>query len=403
MGRVPVRVESGRDEMPASVVLSEQALRLHRSCLVIDGHNDLAWRLYKQADSGDRPVDLARPQPGLHTDIPRLIAGGVGAQFWAAYVPPTPPHGVSPAACALGQIDLIHGLALRYPETFAIAHGAEEIEHIRAQGKIASLIGVEGGRSIENSLGVLRSFSALGALYLTLTHGETTDWCDSATDRPRHGGLTLFGQEVVREMNRLGMLADISHVSVEAAEAVLRVSRAPVIASHSSAAAVAAHPRNLPDALLKRIADNGGLVMVNFFSGYIEPGAARIMDQQSDVSRTLRAAHPNEEEYQRAYQHWKDEHPIPRGTVHKVVDHIDHIVRVAGVDHVGVGADFDGVSTLPEQLDDVSSYPYLTQGLLDRGYDEPRIRKILGQNLLRVLRRAEQEAGRGNGSAGIQA
>jgi len=296
------------------------------------------------------------------------------------------------ARTALEQIDLIRRMAERYPETFEPAYSADDVVRIRRRGKIASLIGVEGGHAIENSLGVLRMFYDLGARYMTLTHTETIDWADSATDEARHEGLTPFGEEVVGEMNRLGMLVDISHVSYDTMRDVLRVSRAPVIASHSSAHAIAAHPRNIPDNVLQLIAPNGGVVMVNFFSGFVEPEAARMIDSVFETIEGLREKYPQDEEYRKAVRDWRRENPIPRGTVHTIVDHIDHIVKVAGIDHVGLGSDYDGCSVLPEQLEDVSCYPYITQELLNRGYSKKDIHKILGGNLLRALRRAEDVA-----------
>ncbi len=254
------------------------------------------------------------------------------------------------------------------------------------------MIGVEGGYTIENSLAVLRMFHALGVRYMTLTHSETIDWADSATDEARHGGLTPFGEQVVREMNRLGMLVDISHVSADTMRDVLRVSRAPVIASHSSAYALAPHPRNVPDDVLRLIGANGGVVMVNFFSGFVDPDAARLMKGMFAAIRELRKKHPDEDDLQHAIRQWRQQNPIPRGTVHTVVDHIDHIVKIAGIDHVGLGSDYDGVTQLPEQLEDVSCFPYITQELLNRGYSKKAVRKVLGGNLLRALRQAEQVA-----------
>jgi len=280
----------------------------------------------------------------------------------------------------------------RYPETFALARSADDIVRIHREGRIACLIGVEGGHMLENSLETLREFYDLGARYLTLTHTQTNDWADSATDQPRHGGLAPFGEQVVREMNRLGMLVDISHVSFETMRDVLRISRAPVIASHSGAYAVAAHVRNLPDDVLRLIARNGGVVMVVFFSGYCHPEAARVLSEMSAARRELRARYPDESEFRQAWQRWRDEHPIPAGDAYTLVDHIDHIVRVAGIDHVGLGSDFDGAGRMPRQLEDVAGYPYLTQALLDRGYNAEQIHKIMGRNLLRVLRQAEQVA-----------
>jgi membrane dipeptidase len=227
---------------------------------------------------------------------------------------------------------------------------------------------------------------------MTLTHSETIDWADSATDEARHGGLTEFGEHVVLEMNRLGMLVDISHVSAETMKDALRVTKAPVIASHSSAYAVAPHPRNVPDDVLQLVKKNGGVVMVNFYSGFVVPEAAKVMQQMFKVYRELRDRYKDDNEFKEAWAQWKKANPYPRGTIHDVVDHIEHIIKVAGVDHVGLGSDYDGISTVPEQLEDVSTYPYLTQELLNRGYNAQQIHKILGGNVLRVLRDAEAVA-----------
>jgi membrane dipeptidase len=394
------QTDRGRDAAESStterkrepVQLTEEALRVHRSAIIIDGHNDLPDKIRGKADSSFDKLDISQPQPELQTDIPRLLRGGVGAQFWAAYVPPGTAGTGGAARYALEQIDLIHRMVQRYPETFALAYSADDIRRIHAEGKIASLIGVEGGHAIENSLAVLRMFHALGVRYVTLTHADTHDWADSATDEPRHGGLAPFGEQVVREMNRLGMLADISHVSAETMRDVLRVSRAPVIASHSSAYALAPHPRNVPDDVLRLMAGNGGVVRVNFFSGFVEPEAAVLTQHAFEEMRELQSKYPDHGEFEKALQQWRSEHPIPRGTVHTVVDHIDHVVKVAGIDHVGLGSDFDGVTVLPEQLEDVSCYPYITQELLNRGYAEKDVRKILGENILRALQQAEDFA-----------
>ncbi len=374
------------------VVLTEEALRIHRQALVFDGHNDLLWQVRTKGHSSFDTLDLAVEQPELHTDIARLKTGGLGAQFWSAFVPVSTIHEGGAARQALEQIDLIVRMAERYPDTFEMAYTADDVLRIRAMGKIASLIGIEGGHTIENSLGALRMFHALGVRYMTLTHFESTDWADASTDESRHDGLTEFGEEVVREMNRLGMLVDISHVSDDTASDVLRVSRAPVIASHSSAYALAAHPRNLSDKLLRGIKDNNGVVMVNFYSGFVEPEAAQVMQHMFKTLKGLRSANPDDKEFEEAVSQWRRDHPIPSGTIHTVVDHIDHMVKVAGIDHVGLGSDYDGVTTLPDQLEDVSTYPYITQELLNRGYAEADIRKILGGNALRALRDAEETA-----------
>jgi membrane dipeptidase len=374
------------------VQLTEEGLRIHREGLLIDGHNDIPWMLREKADLSFDRIDLRKPQPRLHTDIPRLIKGGVGAQFWSAYVPADTAKKGTAVKLTLEQIDVIKRMVATYPDTFEMAYTADDIERIHKSGKIASLIGVEGGHSIDNSLGVLRMLYALGVRYMTLTHSETLDWADSATDKPLHNGLTPFGEQVVREMNRLGMLVDISHVSAVTMKHALRVSQAPLIASHSSAYALAQHPRNVPDDVLLLVKQNNGVVMVNFFSGFIVPEAARAMQEMFQSLRELRAKYPNEKDFAAAMELWRKEHPIPSGSVHHVVDHIEHIIKVAGIDHVGLGSDFDGINRVPKQLEDVSCFPYITQELLNRGYKKEEIYKVLGGNVLRVLRDAERVA-----------
>lgn len=376
----------------AKVKVSDEALRIHRDALVIDGHNDLPWKTREKADPFFKKYDIARSQPKLHTDIPRLRQGNVGAQFWSAYVPAETARERTAVKQTLEQIDAIHRLVRRYPDTFALALSADDIIRIHKEGKIASLIGIEGGHSIDNSLAVLRMLHALGARYMTLTHTDTLDWADSATDEAKHGGLTPFGEQVVLEMNRLGMLVDISHVSADTMRHVLRITKAPVIASHSSAFAVAEHPRNVPDDVLKLLPKNGGVIMVNFYSGFITPEGARASLKGFEVYRDLQKRYPKEAELQTAYEQWRRENPIPRGSVHDVVDHIEHIIKTAGIDHVGLGSDYDGISMTPEQLEDVSCYPVITQELLNRGHDREAIHKILGGNLLRALRQAEAAA-----------
>jgi membrane dipeptidase len=382
---------AGRERGP--VQLTEAGLRLHREALVIDGHNDLPYKLREAEGPFARRLDIARLQKELHTDIPRLRKGNVGGQFWSAYVPSERTRKEKTAVReTLEQIDVIHRMVRAYPETFAMASTADDIVRIHKGGKIASLIGVEGGHSIDNSLGVLRTYYQLGVRYMTLTHSETLEWADSATDVARHHGLTEFGERVVREMNRLGMLVDISHVSAETMRHALKVTKAPVIASHSSAYALAQHPRNVPDDVLKLVAKNGGVVMVNFYPGFIVPEGARAMKEMFQVGRELRKKYPKDREWREAFKQWRKQHPFPTGSVHTVVDHIEHIVKTAGVDHAGLGSDFDGIGMVPRQLEDVSCYPYITQELLNRGYGREAILKILGGNLLRVLRQAERVA-----------
>ncbi len=370
-----------------------RAAEVHGRAIVIDGHNDLPWRLRIEFESSFDRFDLAARHADGHTDIPRLREGGVAAQVFAAFVP-SDYAGRGAARVALEQIDLVKRLVARYPD-FELARSAADVRRIAEGGKIAALIAVEGGHTIENSLAVLRAFAELGARYLTLTHLSNTDWADSATDEPRHGGLTEFGRAVVREMNRTGLLVDISHVSAATMADALEVSEAPVIASHSGALAVNDHARNVPDEILRRVAENGGLVMVNFFPGFIVPEAAETVRDLLRVERELRAKHGDDDAVlEKAARAWWAEHPIPRGNVGHVVDHIDHIVQVAGVDHVGLGSDFDGVPQVPEGLEDVSKFPAITGELVARGYSEAEINKILGGNFLRVLARAEDVARR---------
>ncbi len=367
------------------------AAELHRRALVIDGHNDLPWRLRIEFESSLDRFDLAARHPDGHTDIPRLREGGVKAQVFAAFVPSSY-AGRGAARVALEQIDLVKRLVARYPD-LELARSAADVRRIAEGGKIAAVIAVEGGHTIENSLAVLRTFADLGVRYLTLTHLANNDWADSATDEPRHGGLTEFGRAVVREMNRTGLLVDISHVSPATMADTLEVSEAPVIASHSGALAINDHARNVPDEILRRIAENGGVVMVNFFPGFVVPEAAESVRDLLRVERELRAKHGDDEvALEEAARAWWIEHPIPRGGVGHVVDHIDHIVQVAGVDHVGLGSDFDGVPEVPEGLEDVSKFPAITSELVARAYSDTEITKILGGNFLRVLAKAEDVA-----------
>jgi len=372
--------------------VSEEAWRIHESALVVDGHNDLPWAMREKAKYSLDAKDLSKPQADLHTDLPRLVAGGMGAQFWSVYVPADAAKTGAALHQTLEQIDFVERMVRRYPETLELARTAADVERIWREGRIACLLGAEGGHSMESSLAVLRMLYELGVRYMTLTHSETNDIADSATDGPKHGGLSKLGEEVVAEMNRLGMLIDISHVSVETMEDVLALSKAPVIASHSSSRALAEHVRNVPDEVLKGIARNGGVVMVNFFSGFVVDSSARKMAGLFEVRRKLSQANATDEEIEAAMEAWRRENSIDRGTVDTVVDHIDHIVKVAGIDCAGLGSDFDGIMETPVGLEDVSCYPRITQGLLDRGYSEEAIRKVLGGNAMRVLRRAEEVA-----------
>ena len=374
------------------VVIGDAARRVHFDSFVFDGHNDLPWEVRQRAGGSFDKADLAAGVPKFHTDIPRLRAGNVGAQFWAAYVPAETSKENRAFTMTLEQIAIIHAMVKRYPDVFEFARTAADVVRIQKAGKIASLIGVEGGHSIENSLDKLRRLHDLGVGYMTLTHSDTLAWADSATDEAKHGGLTEFGEEVVREMNRLGMLVDLSHVSPETMRDALRVTKAPIIFSHSSARAIADHPRNVPDDILKLTAKNGGVVMVNFYSGFIHPESAKRRANMFDVTRALKKKHPDEKDYQAARKRWIAENPIESGDVFDVADHIEHIIKVAGIDHVGLGSDFDGIDKTPQQLEDVSKYPVITQVLLDRGYSAAQIHQLLSGNILRVMRQSEEVA-----------
>lgn len=371
------------------VVMTEEGRKLHSDCLLVDGHNDLPWELRTKSGLEFRDIDLLRNQPQFHTDLPRLRKGNVGVQFWSAYVPTETAKTGKAVTTTLEQIDVIRRMVERYPNDLQLAGSAADIEAARKAGKIASLIGVEGGHSIDSSLGVLRDFYRLGVRYMTLTHSESLAWADSCTDKPKANGLSPFGEEVVREMNALGMLVDLSHVSPDCMKAALKVTKAPVIFSHSSARGVADHPRNVPDDVLPLVKANGGVVMVNFFSGFLVPEGARLSKRMFEVARGLKEKYPDETKYREAMRAWQKENRPPAGTIHVIADHIDHLVKHCGVDHVGIGSDFDGVPRLPAQMDDVSCYPLLTQELLNRKYSHADIRKILGENFMRVFRAAE--------------
>lgn len=374
------------------VVMTPEAERIHQSAILIDGHNDMPWEIRKQGSRTFEKLDISQPQKTLQTDIPRLRQGGMGAQFWSVWVPADTAYSGTALTSTLEQIDLVHAMIDRYPDVFELALTVDDIRRIHAEGKIASLIGVEGGHCIENSLNVLRQLYRLGARYMTLTHSDTIDWADSGTDEARHGGLTPFGEDVIAEMNRLGMMVDLSHVSEGTMKHVLRITTAPVIFSHSSAKAIADSPRNVPDDVLRLVKENNGIVMVNFFSGFVVPEASAWYLEWLRRQKELQAQWKDPEKVRAELRRTMPREPMKRGTIHDVIDHIDHIVKVAGIDHVGLGSDYDGVSRLPVQLEDVSCYPLITQALLDRGYSEEDIKKILGENLLRVMKEVEAAA-----------
>jgi membrane dipeptidase len=384
-----------QQETPNRYQISERAAAIHQRGYVFDGHNDLPWEVRTKTTKLFDELDISKSQPKLHTDIERLRQGNVGAQFWSVYVPVETIAAGNAFQITKEQIDLVHKMIALYPDTFELALDAQDVQRIEAKGKIASLIGMEGGHSIEGSIGKLRQLHAMGARYMTLTHSETLEWADSATDVARSDGLSPFGEEVVLEMNRLGMLVDISHVSPATMHDALRISKAPVIFSHSSARAIADHPRNVPDDVLAELPKNGGVVMINFFSGFVVPESAKVLLQQSALRKELKSKYlDSKEDQEREIKQWQLKNPYPAGQAEIIVDHIEHVIKVAGIDHVGLGSDFDGISKLPVGIEDVSKYPVITELLLRRGYEEEAIHKVLYGNALRVLKRATQVADR---------
>jgi membrane dipeptidase len=388
-------------QAPTDSTALVHAREVMRSIPLIDGHNDLPFELREKAGGDLDSLDIAEAQDSLMTDIARLRAGQVGGQFFVAYVP-AELIGYGAARFALMQIDLVHRMADRYPETFEFARSAEDIRRIFDQGKIAALIGLEGGHAIEGSLDVLRTFYDLGVRYMTLTHWASHDWADAATDDPEWQGLRPgFGEDVIREMNRLGMLVDLSHVSDSTMVDAMRLSRAPVIYSHSSARALDHHVRNVPDDILRIVGTNGGVVMVNFAPDYVSEDLRLWSVRADSIRDSLRAAFPDDTAGMRAaYVAWRDANPRPDATLSQVADHVDHLVATAGIDHVGIGSDFDGIGFTPVGLEDVSTFPDLVAELVRRGYPDEDLRKILGGNLLRALDRAEVVAAQMRAEAG---
>lgn len=375
---------------------------------LIDGHNDLPWELRARTKGVLASIDLRSdttklpvPEGGapLMTDIPRLRAGHVGGQFWSVWVP-TDLKGNDAVLATLEQIDLVKRMVAAYPADFQMAYTAADIRRIHRSGRIASLIGIEGGHSINSSLATLRTMYELGARYMTLTHTLNTPWADSATDTPVHRGLTAFGSDVVREMNRLGMLIDLSHVSPEAMKAVLAVTEAPVIFSHSSARVINSHPRNVPDDVLQLVAKNGGVVMVNFYPAYVSEAANQwAADYAAENTRYnsppyagLYIGQP--ERAKAALDAWEQTHPRPVVTLSEVADHIEHIAKVAGIDHVGIGSDFDGIEAVPQGLEGVDRYPALLEEMMRRGWSDADVAKLAGLNALRAMEAAEQVSAR---------
>jgi len=372
----------------------KHARELLQRAILVDGHNDLPWAI-RENEKAPRDVDaydLRKPTTG-NTDLARLKAGGVGAQFWSVYVPgEIKSEGY--AKVQLEQIDIALRVIAKYPEALQLATSVADIEQAKKSGRVASLLGMEGGHAIENSLGALRAYYDLGVRYMTLTHNVTLDWADAANAAPAHGGLTKFGEEVVREMNRLGMLVDLSHVSPDTMDDALRVSEAPVIFSHSSARALCDNPRNVPDEILRRLPGNGGVVMVTFVTAFVSQEFSKsrmplwneYQKRTQDVSSSAERERIRKEIFKNA--------PDIKVTIAQVADHVDHIRKVAGVDHIGLGGDFDGNDSWPEGLDDVSKYPYLFAELIRRGWNDADLEKVAGGNLLRAFRQAEGVAAR---------
>lgn len=372
--------------------------RILRQTPLIDGHNDLAEQITEKYGSDPSRVDLAHDTSALasplHTDIPRLRRGHVGAQFWSVYVPAELRGSVSGQAVRV-QMDIVRQIIARYPQTFEFATTAADIERIHRAGRIASMLGMEGGEAIDSNLGVLREFRVSGVLYMTLCHSKTTAWVDSATDAPQHGGLSEFGEQVVREMNRIGMLVDLSHVSAEAMRDALRVSQAPVIFSHSSAFALTPHPRNVPDDVLRMVTANGGVVMVNFNGPFISEEMRQWAAERAGEEERENRLNPGDPAAAAAaLAAWEEDHPRPHAAVSQLADHVEHIRDVAGVDHVGIGSDYDGVTYLPDGMEGVDGYPLLFAELMRRGWSDADLAKLAGGNLLRVLHAAERAAAR---------
>ena len=373
----------------------DRVRQILRRTPLIDGHNDLPWALREGYGNDPYAVDLTAnldASTTLHTDIPRLRAGGMGAQFWSVYVP----AGLTPTEAAretFEQIDTVRRIVAAHPGVFELATTADDIVRIHRAGRIASLIGMEGGYSIDDSLALLRQFHDAGARYMTLTHSKTTTWADSATDAPKWGGLSPFGETVVREMNRLGMMVDLSHVSEETMLDAMRVSDAPVIFSHSSARGVTGHARNVPDSVLRLLPEDGGIVMITFVPGFINEAVRTWNSARAAEDARLKSLNPGAPEAVTAgLAAWDAANPQPQATIADIVAHIQHVRDVAGIDHVGLGGDFDGIETTPVGVTGVDAYPAVLAALMAAGWTEADIRKIAGENMLRVMRAVEAVA-----------
>jgi len=369
----------------------EHAKDLIKAAPIIDGHNDLAWeiRTSKTAPFDVDAYDLRQTTPG-HTDFARLAAGGIGGQFWSIYVPGEVKDS-GYAKIQLEEFDIARRFIAKYPDKFTLALTAADIEAANKAGRIASLLGMEGGHAIENSLGALRMYYDLGARYMTLTHNVTLDWADAALDKPVHSGLTAFGREVVLEMNRLGMMVDLSHVSPGVMSDALDVTQSPVIFSHSSARALVDFPRNIPDSILARMPKNGGVVMVTFVPAFVSTEVMQWEKKAGDW-KPVGVAETDTAAVKAQREEWLKANPSPKATLSQVADHIDHVKKVAGADHVGIGSDFDGIDTTPTGLEDVSTFPALFAELIRRGWSDEDLKKLARYNVLRVLKANEQVA-----------
>lgn len=377
---------------PDDTALPDRIRRLLAEHPLIDGHNDLPWAARKQVSYDWDRLDIAGSTASrTHTDIPRLRAGGVGGQFWSVFVPSTLPRDQA-VIQTLEQVDAVHTMLARYPDDLALATTADEVEAAFASGRVASLMGAEGGHSIGDSLGVLRTLYALGVRYMTLTHNDNTDWADSATDDPVHGGLTDFGRDVVREMNRLGMLVDLSHVSADTMRDALATTSAPVIFSHSSARALCSTPRNVPDDVLETLAANGGTCMAVFAPDFVSQECWDWREEAGEAAAAEGVVRTDLERFVPWATAYAERHPKPQATLVQVADHIEYLRDVAGVEHIGIGGDYDGVPALPVGLEDVSCYPRLFAELAGRGWSDDDLAALAGGNVLRTLRDAEDAA-----------
>jgi membrane dipeptidase len=378
-------------ESPEGVARLAEVRDVLRRTPLIDGHNDLPWQYRKftnNLDAFNLRGDASGPPANLVTDFPRLRQGGVGGQFWAVYVPGTLP-GPEAVQTALEQFDMVHRMVRRYSDATELALTAADIRRIHHEGRLASLIGVEGGHAINNSLAVLRMFHSLGARYLTLTHVKNNDWADAAGDVARHHGLTAFGGDVIRELNRLGMMVDLSHVTDDVMRQALQISQAPVVFTHSSARALCDHLRNVPDDILRQVKLNKGLVMVCFLPGYLNNASAAHFNAAVTERARLTREFSDSAKVEQELEKWRALHPSPKATIQDVADHLDHLCKVVGVDHVGIGSDFEGFHGSVEGLEDVSKYPMLLAEMLRRGYTPADIEKIAGGNMLRVFAEVE--------------